>query len=275
MKNIRYYVFFALDKLKGSHYRKAINEIIAVNTRYSENKAIPEKALEKLLKNATENVEYYKPYKDKSFEEFPIVTKLSYKENTDKFISQKFDKKLLYKSSTSGSTGTPFVVYQNPGKRICVHSELIDKGDSISVIEFCARTGGGDKFRLIKKASGFDVIKAAVDLALGEKPHVEFNRSEKFIVDEFLYCNKGIFDKLDGFDEMLRKGNITEYYQLKQKGAEIKEIASSGDRIAYFTIEADSKEQLYEKYKAINESIKVIDDKGNDILRHDLISTFC
>lgn len=125
MKNIRYYVFFALDKLKGSHYRKAINEIIAVNTRYSENKAIPEKALEKLLKNATENVEYYKPYKDKSFEEFPIVTKLSYKENTDKFISQKFDKKLLYKSSTSGSTGTPFVVYQNPGKRIRVHSELI------------------------------------------------------------------------------------------------------------------------------------------------------
>lgn len=153
--------------------------------------------------------------------------------------------------------------------------QLIDKGDSISVIEFCARTGGGDKFRLIKKASGFDVIKAAVDLALGEKPHVEFNRSEKFIVDEFLYCNKGIFDKLDGFDEMLRKGNITEYYQLKQKGAEIKEIASSGDRIAYFTIEADSKEELSEKYKEINDSVKVLDEKGNDILRHDLISTFC
>lgn len=73
---------------------------------------------------------------------------------------------------------------------------------------------------------------------------------------------------------MLRKGNITEYYQLKQKGAEIEEIASSGDRIAYFTIEADSKEQLYEKYKSINESIKVIDDKGNDVLRHDLINTF-
>lgn len=153
--------------------------------------------------------------------------------------------------------------------------QLIDKGDSISVIEFCARTGGGDKFRLIKKASGFDVIKAAVDLALGEKPHVEINRSEKFIVDEFLYCNKGIFDKLDGFDEMLRKGNITEYYQLKQKGAEIKEIASSGDRIAYFTIEADSKEKLSEKYKEINDSVKVLDEKGNDILRHDLISTFC
>ena len=153
--------------------------------------------------------------------------------------------------------------------------QLIDKGDSISVIEFCARTGGGDKFRLIKKASGFDVIKAAVDLALGEKPHVEINRSEKFIVDEFLYCNKGIFDKLDGFDEMLRKGNITEYYQLKQKGAEIKEIASSGDRIAYFTIEADRKEELSEKYKEINDSVKVLDEKGNDILRHDLISTFC
>lgn len=125
MKNVRYYVFFLLDKLKGGNFRKTIDEVVKVNTEYSSNKHIPEQALEMLMKTATENVDFYKSYAGKVFSEFPVVSKLSYKENMDAFISQKYDKRRLFKASTSGSTGTPFVVYQNPQKRIRVHSELI------------------------------------------------------------------------------------------------------------------------------------------------------
>ena len=52
--------------------------------------------------------------------------------------------------------------------------QLITDGAKISVVELCARTGGGDKFRLIKQVSRFDVIKAVVDLTLGEKPGMLF-----------------------------------------------------------------------------------------------------
>lgn len=152
--------------------------------------------------------------------------------------------------------------------------QLIDKGDEISVIEFCARTGGGDKFRLIKNASGFDVIKAAVDLAMGEKPHVEKTISNKIIVDEFLYCYPGVFDKIQGFEEMVNSGSISEYYLLKQKGSIMKEVTCSGDRVAYFTIEAEDMEEICDKYNHINATIKVLDENGKDILRHDLIDTY-
>lgn len=153
--------------------------------------------------------------------------------------------------------------------------QLITDGERISIVEFCARTGGGDKFRLIEKVSGFDVVDAVVELTLGQKPHVErLDRKQKYIVDEFLYCEPGVFDHLEGFEEALRKGVISEYYPLKSAGTECMEIRSSGDRVAYFTIEADSEEELCEKHKCANKLIKAVSVVGVDMLRHDLLNTF-
>ena len=150
--------------------------------------------------------------------------------------------------------------------------QLITTGDKISILEFCARTGGGDKFRLIKKATGFDVVKAVVDLTLGGKPHVKKSRYEsKLIVDEFLYCVPGIFDHLEGFDSLLHNGVISEYFQLKQPGSELKEPSSSGDRVAYYTIQADSTDDLNSKRKIANATVRAVDVNGADLLRHDLI----
>lgn len=152
--------------------------------------------------------------------------------------------------------------------------QLITNEDNISIVEFCARTGGGDKFRLIEKVSGFDVVKAVVDLTLGEKPHVEKRDcKQKYIVDEFLYVDPGVFDHLEGFKEALGKGLITEYYQLKTKGTKCVEIKSSADRIAYFTIEAETYSELKKRHAATNCIIKAVDNKGEDILKHDLLKT--
>ena len=65
-----------------------------------------------------------------------------------------------------------------------------------------ARTGGGVKFRLIKKMTGFDVVKAVVDLTLGKKTHAEVKKTDKKIINEFLYCIPGVLDHLEGFEEL-------------------------------------------------------------------------
>lgn len=150
--------------------------------------------------------------------------------------------------------------------------QLITTGSKISVLEFCARTGGGAKFRLIKKASGFDVIKAVVDLTLGEQPHVKsFECENRFIVNEFLYCNSCTFDHLEGFDTLLNDGTISEYCQLKHSGAELNEPTCSGDRVAYYTIQADESDKIKAKQIKIRKEIKAIGADGKDYLRHDLI----
>jgi len=152
--------------------------------------------------------------------------------------------------------------------------QMIVDGEKVSVVEFCARTGGGDKFRLIEQVAHFNVIQAVVDLTLGKKPHVEPYQFPGCVVNEFLYAEPGTFDHLEGFAEAEQVGALSEYYQLKQKGTELFEITSSGDRVAYYTIQASTMDEAREKDAKVNNMIKAIDSKGKDILRHDLIADY-
>lgn len=151
--------------------------------------------------------------------------------------------------------------------------QMITDGERAFVLEFSARTGGGVKFMLIKKASGFDVISAVIDLTLGNKPHVDKQKPEnKYIVNEFIYCKPGKFDRLEGFEEFKSQGIISEYSLYKWQGAEFDTIENSGDRIAGFTIQADTMDELKAKhFKAVAE-LKVLDINGNDMMRRDLLT---
>ena len=151
--------------------------------------------------------------------------------------------------------------------------QMKSDGEELSVIEFCARTGGGTKFLLIDRVTGFNVVNAILELTLGNKPHVTPWKEESFIVDEFLYCQPGVFDHMTGFTELKDAGVISEFGQLRATGHEFKSIESSGDRIGYFSVVASSEEQLISKHDIARENIKVLSDKGVDILRHDIMET--
>lgn len=153
--------------------------------------------------------------------------------------------------------------------------QMITDGERAFVLEFSARTGGGVKFLLIKKASGFDVISAVVDLTVGNKPHVQRVTPEnKYITNEFIYCKPGRFDHLEGFEELKADGTISDYYLFKWKGAEFDTIENSGDRIAGFTVQADTKEELLRKHNEAVAAMRVLDDRGNDMMRRDLLTAF-
>lgn len=147
-------------------------------------------------------------------------------------------------------------------------------GEKISVIEFCARTGGGIKYRLIPYLTGFDVVEAVVDITLGKKVHYDECPQEKFIVDEFLYCNPGKLKSIEGFESLQNDGIISHYEFFKKEGHEFSVIKSSSDRVAYFSVESDDINDLKKKHKLVNKRIKVLDSNGKDILRHDIIESF-
>lgn len=144
--------------------------------------------------------------------------------------------------------------------------------EQIHILEFCARTGGGIKYRLLPKVSGFDVVKAVLDLTLGEKPHVELNRLDAYIIDEFLYCNSGVFDHAEGFEELLKSGIIDHYEIYKPRGYSFGEVNSSGDRMGYFSVVADTEEELRRKHLLAGKAVKAIDVKGIDLIRHEIIN---
>ena len=150
--------------------------------------------------------------------------------------------------------------------------QMISDGKRVSVLEFCARTGGNMKYLLIRRSCGFDVIRAVIDLTLGEKPHVELQSPEaRYIVNDFIYCDKGIYDRLEGFEELKDQGILADYHPLRPRGFEIRGIASSSDRVAGFTVTADTLEEFNRKHRIIVDSVRVLDTEGRDIMRRDLL----
>ena len=150
--------------------------------------------------------------------------------------------------------------------------QMIHDGERVSVLEFCARTGGNMKYLLIKRACGFDVIQAVIDLTLGEKPHVELLPPEnRFIVNDFIYCRPGVFDHLEGFEELRQEGILADYHAIRPRGMVIRGISSSSDRIAGITVMADTLEEFNRKHRRIVDSVKILDADGNDLMRHDLL----
>ena len=151
--------------------------------------------------------------------------------------------------------------------------QALTDGNNLSVLEFSARTGGGIKYILIKKASGFDVIKAVVDLTVGKKVQLDECLPEaKYLMNEFIYCKPGVFDHFEGFQELKDIGVLEDYYLFKAKGTILDSVESSGDRIGGFTVCADTEDELYRRHNEIVKNIKVIGENGEDIMRHDLLA---
>lgn len=151
--------------------------------------------------------------------------------------------------------------------------QLLTDDHKESVLEFSARTGGGAKYLLIKMMTGFDPITAVIDLTLGRKPQVnEMKAESKLFTNEFLYAYPGVFDHLEGFEELKQEGILAEFWQFKWKGAEIFNATTSSDRVASITIKADSYEELVAKHNEAAKRIQIISSEGKDIMRHDLLT---
>ena len=150
--------------------------------------------------------------------------------------------------------------------------QLLNHGDDISVLEFCARTGGNMKYLLIKYSCGVDVIGATIDITLGQQPDLAPKTvTHNIVVNDFVYCQPGVFDHFEGFEELEKQGVINEFHPVRLKGTEMRGVTSSSDRIAGMNIVADTMEEYNEKLKHINATVKVIDTNGSDIMRHDLL----
>ena len=150
--------------------------------------------------------------------------------------------------------------------------QLLNNGDDVCVLEFCARTGGNMKWLLIKYSCGVDVITATIDITLGKDPNLELrDTGHKIVVDDFIYCYPGVFDHFEGFDEMVKQGLINEFHPVRIKGTEMHGVTSSSDRIGGMNIVADSVEEFNKKEKMILENVRVVDINGNDIMRRDLL----
>ncbi len=88
-----------------------------------------EQQLADLLHHATTKVPYYRSYADATqLSQFPVVSKLTHLEYESDMLADDYDPEQMHIASTSGSTGIPFRVRQDPGKRQRSMSEVFSFG---------------------------------------------------------------------------------------------------------------------------------------------------
>ena len=189
-----------------------------------------------------------------------VIFRGRYPANISDFIKKKIEEVVQQIATAFGLYNSPLLV------------QLLSNGKDISVLEFCARTGGNMKYLLVKYSSGVDVIEATLDITLGKTPDLapKYER-HNVVVNDFIYCKPGIFDHFEGFEELEKDGIINEFHPVRLKGTRVKGVTSSTDRVAGMNIVADTIEEYNRKLSKINKNVKVIDTDGNDMMRHDLL----
>lgn len=127
-EKLRNKIFWSLDALKRgkliAHYRDIAQILENYDTPESQKRRA--NLLKQLLKHASDTTEFYKEYKNlENLEDFPVIDKCIIRDNFDAFQSIEYIDKSKQKVSTSGSSGTPFMVYQNSNKVIRNRADTI------------------------------------------------------------------------------------------------------------------------------------------------------
>ena len=151
-----------------------------------------------------------------------------------------------------------------------LHIQTLVKGNSVDVIEFSARLGGGAKYKTIQNVTGFNILDANIDVMFGQVPDITFDRSPKQFTRCFLYLTGGTFASATGFEENVKDGTIDEYVMIRPFGVYAQSPRASNDRVASILVSDIDTNKLKEKVKKALLSIHIYNEKGEDILKRDM-----
>jgi len=150
--------------------------------------------------------------------------------------------------------------------------QAIVNGDEINVIEFGARIGGGESFRIIKLSTGFDYVDAAVDSFLGIPVNVSHKQPDVFYAESFIYARQGLFGYITGYEDLVKDGTVEYLDSYQMKGVAIGASLSSNNRAGVFAVKSHDRSELFEKINRTIQAIDVLDIHGESMMRKDIYS---
>lgn len=147
--------------------------------------------------------------------------------------------------------------------------QMIQKGDTYNVLEFSARMGGGSKYRLIQVLSGVDIMNVYVEMFMGHKPHVKSQKLYNNAIMNYVYCYPGVYESIEGLDALKAEETILDYFIYRSPGSVIEKSNTSSDRVAGFLVVGSYQKEVDDKLAIANRVLRVLNDREDDIMRHD------
>ncbi len=148
--------------------------------------------------------------------------------------------------------------------------ELLVNGDEVNVIEATPRIGGGLSYRVIELSMGVDLISATIDAYFRAPADLSENTHHDVFLIQNIYAAPGTLAGIIGDDDLLGNKVIDEIYRYKTPGMKIGLTLSSGDRVGSIIVRAKTLGEALEKNERAMSQLAVLDDSGQDIMRHDI-----
>ena len=118
--NFRKTAFLIKDYFNGGIIGKHLGEIKFLLENYDTPEAVEKRSslLQNIINHATQTTPFYRNLSLRnSISDFPIINKSVIKGSAENFKSESFKNKQLFSMTTSGSTGTPFTIFQDLNKK--------------------------------------------------------------------------------------------------------------------------------------------------------------
>lgn len=152
-----------------------------------------------------------------------------------------------------------------------LYVQMIVHGGEVWVVEAACRVGGGHESSLSPVATGVEVLDRLIDLALcGRSAPIDDAYDETgsrgHALVNFLFARPGIASALDGFDELLRRGEILEGEYYIRPDHECMPVVDGQGRVGYFIAREGSRARLLGLAARAYRSLTIRDTTGNNLL---------
>lgn len=145
--------------------------------------------------------------------------------------------------------------------------------EGIKVLEFAPRIGGGLSYTILKDFGSYDAVEYAIDSYLGQEldaaPCIP---DDRFLSSILVYVHPGVFDHLEGFDELINRGMIDGGFVMKSRGDSIDGDMRSSNRVAAFIVTAKDYQSLQSKAFYAFSSIEAFDMDGKPMINRSVYS---
>jgi biotin carboxylase len=138
------------------------------------------------------------------------------------------------------------------------HVEIMLTKEGPKMVELGARMGGDCiTTHLVPLSTGVDMIKATMDICLGQTPDIA-PKFQKGSAIRFFDVPCGTITAIDGVEEAKAIPGVQEIAFTKQVGDTVGEIGASGDRVGFVIAQTDTPEDAENTCKKALEVIKII-----------------
>ena len=139
------------------------------------------------------------------------------------------------------------------------HTEIIVTEDGPKIVEIAARLGGDFiTSRLVPLSTGINMVRASVQMELGERAELERKKSRGAAIRFLSVERSGIVGEIYGVQEALKEPGVTEAVLYVKPGDEVNPLRSSNDRIGHVIAVGRDAQEAWENAGSAYRKIHVV-----------------